>query len=191
MRVHLPAEMQSRPFENMGRHYATPIVHAAGAYGTAPYQHTTLSLRELEAARYRSALINGCQACTAFRGGRDFPGLFAAFDGDLDNSVYTHGPAPDEAFYAEIENWQTAPGYSQRERLAIRCAEGIGQDPHGIAQDEKFWAEAKAAFSDAEIVDLTYSIGAWMANGRALHVLGMDAVCSFALPVGERLAEGV
>ena len=191
MRVHLPAEMQSRPFENMGRHYATPIVHAAGAYGTAPYQHSTLSLRELEAARYRTALINGCQTCTAFRGARDFPGLFAAFDGDLDNSVYTHGPAPDEAFYAEIEEWQTAPGYSQRERLAIRYAEGIGQDPHGIAQDEKFWAEAKAAFSDAEIVDLTYSIGAWMAGGRALHVLGMDAVCSFALPVGERVAEGV
>ncbi len=191
MRVHLPAEMQSRPFENMGRHYATPIVHAAGAYGTAPYQHSTLSLRELEAARYRTALINGCQTCTAFRGGRDFPGLFAAFDGDLETSVYTHGPAPDEAFYAEIENWQTAPGYSQRERLAIRYAEGIGQDPHGIAQDEKFWAEAKAAFSDAEIVDLTYSIGAWMAGGRALHVLGMDAVCSFALPVGERVAEGV
>jgi hypothetical protein len=29
---------------------------------------------------------------------------------------------------------------------------------------------------------MTYSIGAWMANGRALHVLGMDAVCSFELP---------
>jgi len=58
----------------------------------------------------------------------------------------------------------------------------MGQDPHGIAADENFWSRAKAAFSDAEIVDMTYSIGAWMANGRALHVLGMDAVCSFALP---------
>ena len=66
MRVQLPAEMQSRPFENMGRHYTSPIVHAAGAYGTAPYQHSTLTLRELEAARYRTALINGCQTCTAF-----------------------------------------------------------------------------------------------------------------------------
>jgi hypothetical protein len=27
-----------------------------------------------------------------------------------------------------------------------------------------------------------------MANGRALHVLGMDAVCSFALPVKDRVA---
>jgi len=53
------------------------------------------------------------------------------------------------------------------------------------AASSTFWASAREAFSDAEIVDLTYSIGAWMANGRALHVLGMDAVCSFVLPVAE------
>jgi hypothetical protein len=41
---------------------------------------------------------------------------------------------------------------------------------------------AQAAFSDSEIVDMTYSIGAWMVNGRALHVLGMDSVCLFVLP---------
>ena len=183
MRVHLPAEMQARPFEAIGRHYPSHIVQTAGIYGTAPYQHSTLSLRELEGARYRTALINGCQTCTAFRGERDFPGLFAAFDGDVESSVWSHGPAPDELFYEQIENWRDWPGYSERERLAIRYAEGMGLDPRGIAQDEDFWAGAKAAFSDAEIVDMTYSIGAWMANGRSLHVLGMDAVCSFALPV--------
>ncbi len=182
MRVHLPSEMADRPFENLGQVYPTHIVQSAGIYGTAPYQHSPLSLRELEAARYRTALINGCQICTNLRGERDFPGLFAAFDGDVENSVWSRGPAPDEAFYAQVENWRDWPGYSERERLAIRYAEGMGLDPHGIAVDEDFWSRAKAAFSDAEIVDLTYSIGAWMANGRVLHALGMDAVCSFELP---------
>lgn len=184
MRVDLPAEYHDRPFENVGRHYPTHIVATAGIYGIAPYQHSKLSLRELEGARYRTALINGCNTCTAFRGARDFPGLFAAFNGDLENSVYTNGPAPGEDFYANVENWQGWPGYSERERLAIRYAEGMGLAPHDIAQDEDFWTRAKAAFSDAEIVDMTYSIGAWMANGRALHMLGMDAVCSF-VPVGK------
>ncbi len=182
MRVHLPAEMADRPFENLGRAYPTHVVQSAGIYGTAPYQHSMLTLRELEGARYRTALINGCQACTALRGARDFPGLFAAFDGDVENSVWSRGPAPDEEFYAQVENWRDWPGFSERERLAICYAEAMGLDPRGLAADEDFWRQAKALFSDAEIVDMTYSIGAWMANGRALHVLGMDAVCSFELP---------
>lgn len=180
MRIELPPEHQDRPFVHVAKHYAPEIVGAAGAYGTAPYQHSKLSLRELEGARYRTAQINGCNTCQAFRGARDFPGMFKMFDGDLQNSVYTHGPAPDEEFYKNVSNWRDYPGFSERERLAIRYAEGLGQTPHEIAQDEDFWTRVKAVFSDNEIVDMTYSIGAWMATGRAQHALGLDAVCSFA-----------
>ena len=179
MRIELPEEYQDRPMEHVAKVYAPQIVGAAGIYGTAPYQHSKLSLRELEGARYRTALINGCNTCTAFRGGRDFPGMFESFDGDLENSVYTRGPAPDEDFYANVENWRDYEGYSERERLAIRYAEGMGLTPHDIAADEEFWERARAAFSDEELVDMTCSIGAWMANGRALHVLGLDAVCAW------------
>ena len=182
MRIHLPPEHQDRPLEHIAEHYAPQITGSAAVFGTSPYQFSKLSLRELEGARYRTALINGCSTCQHFRGGRDFPGMFQAFDGDLDNSVYTHGPAPDEEFYANVENWRDYPGFSERERLAIRYAEGMGLAPQEIAQDEEFWSRAKAVFSDDEIVDMTYSIGAWMANGRALHVLGADAVCSYAPP---------
>jgi hypothetical protein len=179
MRIDLPEEFHERPMEHVGKVYAPRIVGPAGVYGTAPYQHSKLSLRELEGARYRTALINGCNTCTEFRGARDFPGMFAGFDGDLENSVWSHGPAPDEEFYENVENWRDWPGYSERERLAIRYAEGMGIAPREIAHDEEFWTRAKAAFSDEELVDMTYSIGAWMANGRALHVLGLDAVCAW------------
>lgn len=183
MRVEMPEEYQDRPFEHIGKCYAPEIANAAGAYGTAAYQHSKLSLRELEAARFRTAQINGCNTCTSFRGGRDFPGLFDVFQGDIENSVYSHGPAPDEEFYRNVENWRDWPGFSERERLAIRMAEGIGTAPQEIARDEDFWARAKAAFSDEEIVDMTYAIGSWIANGRALHVLGLDTVCAF-VPAG-------
>ncbi|MCB2077006.1 MAG: carboxymuconolactone decarboxylase family protein [Novosphingobium sp.] len=184
MRVDLPPEHQERPFEHIAKHYAPEIAGAAGIYGTTPYQYSKLSLRELEAARFRTAQINGCNTCMNFRGQRDFPGLFEVFQGDLENSVYSRGPAPDEEFYRNVENWREYEGFSDRERLVIRYAEGMGQNPHGIAQDEDFWQRAKAEFSDDELVGLTYSIAAWMANGRALHVLGLDAVCSF-VPAGK------
>lgn len=186
MRVDLPSEDQARPLQNVGKHYAQNIVAAAGQYGTAPYQHSKMSLRELEGARYRTALINGCNACISFRGHRDFPGMFELIEGDLEKSVHARGPAPDEEFYRNVENWATWPGYSERERLVIRYAEGLGLAPQEIARDEEFWSRAKAVFSDDELVDITYSIGAWMATGRALHALGLDAVCQWA--PGERAA---
>jgi alkylhydroperoxidase family enzyme len=179
MRIALPPEQHDRPFAHVAEHYAPEIVTAGGVFGSAPYQHSKLSLREIEAARFRTAQINGCNTCIDFRGGRDFPGMFESFGWDLESSVHKRGPAPDEDFYANVVNWRDHPGFSERERLAIRYAEGLGQTPHEIAQDEDFWARAKAAFSDDEIVDLSYSIAAWMANGRVLHALGLDAVCAF------------
>lgn len=171
-------------FEGLAKAYAPEIVRAAGNFSTMAYQHSKLSLREVEAARYRTAQINGCMVCQGFRAGRDFPQMFEGFGGDLDSSVYRNGPAPDEEFYAQVENWRDWSGYSERERLAIAYAEGFGEAPKDIAADEHFWARMKAVYSDDEIVDLTYCIGSWVANGRAAHVLGLDTVC-FVAPEAE------
>lgn len=179
MRIDIPPEHQERPFEHITKHYQSEILKAAQNFGSKPYQYSQLSLRELEGARYRTALINGCITCQNFRGARDFPGLFEIFNGDLENSVYTRGPAPDEEFYQNVTNWRDYPDYSERERMAICYAEGLGLAPQEIAHDEEFWSRAKAVFSDEEIVDMTYSIAAWMGLGRAQHVLGLDAVCTF------------
>lgn len=186
MRIDVPqAGDPGRAFETLSNAYAPEIVRAAGNFSTQVYQHSRLSLRELEAARYRTAQINGCLVCQGFRAGRDFPQMFEGFGGDLETSVYRNGPAPDEEFYAQVENWRDWPGYSERERIAIQYAEGLGEAPKEIAADEDFWARAKGAFSDEELVDLTYSIGSWIANGRAAHVLGLDSACSFTPETAE------
>jgi len=184
MRIDMPPEHQDHPFAHLAKRYPSEILKAAQTFGPAPYQYSQLTLRELEGARYRTALINGCNVCINFRGERDFPGLFEMFDGDLGNSVYTRGPAPDEAYYQNVENWREYADYTERERLAIGLAEGMGQTPQEIARNDAFWNRVKAVFSDEEIIDMTYSIAAWMGMGRAQHVLGLDTACSFA-PSGE------
>ena len=41
--------------------------------------------------------------------------------------------------------------------------------------DDAYWAKLRGAFSDAEIVELTVSVGMWMSQGRLNQVLDIDA----------------
>jgi alkylhydroperoxidase family enzyme len=105
-----------------------------------------------------------------------------AFGGEYATSVATRGAAPDEAFYQGLADWRHSAIYSERERLALEYAEGIGNDPQGIAADEPFWKRMRAAFSNDEIVDLSYCLGCWVGIGRITHALGLDGVCTLRAP---------
>jgi alkylhydroperoxidase family enzyme len=177
MNINLPAEQLDNPVAYLSA-IAPEIVRAGHTFVTAAYQHSILTLREFEGARVRTAEINGCSFCRNFRAARDLPAYFETFGGHGADSVAAHGPSPDEAFYRNVAEWRTDPGYSERERLAIGFAEAMAHDPQGLARDSSFWSRLRAAFSDAEIVSLCYSIAAWMGLGRVTHVLGMDRVCS-------------
>jgi alkylhydroperoxidase family enzyme len=59
----------------------------------------------------------------------------------------------------------------------IEFADRMGATPKTIKHDEALWAQLHEHFSDAEIVDMTFCIGAWMALGRLTHVLDLDSVC--------------
>ncbi len=159
------------------RRYAPNIGAAASRYSLAVYQHSRLSLRELEAARYRTALINGCTVCRSFRGGRDLIGYLEANSLNADDGPATRGPVPDEEFYAKIPIWRAASSFSERERIAIELAERMGEAPQSLQGDDQFWIRVHAHFDDAEIVDMTLSISSWIALGRAVHVLELDLFC--------------
>jgi alkylhydroperoxidase family enzyme len=114
-------------------------------------------VRERELPRMRIAQINDCAICQQWR----------KTEGTAD--------ALTEDDFANVEAWRTYPGYSERERLAIEYAERFALAHRDI--DDAFFDRLHAAFTDAEILDLTVCIGAWIALGRTLHVLGVDSYC--------------
>jgi alkylhydroperoxidase family enzyme len=177
IRIDIPAEDAHDPYGYATRTHGRQLMDTAGHFSKAVYQHSILSLREFEGARSRIAQINGCVICQQFRAARDAAAMFAANGVRPDNLVTDNGPAPDEAFYADVEHWRTSSLFSPRERTAIEFAERFAQEPKVIADDEDFWARAHALFSDAEIVDLAHSVAAWLGLGRVAHVLGFDSVC--------------
>ncbi len=129
---------------------------AAAGLSLAVYQHTTLGLREFEAARLRIAQINGCLFCLDWRTERD-------------------GEKVEDGFIDAVTQWRTTDAFDDRARLAAEYAERYALDHHGL--DEEFWSRMAEHYSQAEVVELTMSIGAWLAFGRLNRVFGLDAMC--------------
>jgi alkylhydroperoxidase family enzyme len=129
---------------------------AAANLSLAVYQHTTLGLREFEAARLRIAQINGCMFCLDWRTERD-------------------GEKVEDDFIDAVTQWRTTDAFDDRARLAAEYAERYALDHHGL--DEEFWSRMAEHYSQVEIVELTMSIGAWLVFGRLNRVFGLDAMC--------------
>jgi len=181
MRVAVPAEHIDNPIGYVTSHYARPITAAAMEFSTATYQSTGLSLREFEAARKRTADINGCAICKTWRSARDLPEYMRFFGkGDARHVASDPAAPPNDAFYEQTTDWRSATLYSPRERLAIEYAERMGLEPDALAYNDEFWGRMKAAYNDEQIVELSYCIACWIGLGRVTHALGMDVTCSFA-----------
>jgi alkylhydroperoxidase family enzyme len=129
---------------------------AAANLSLAVYQHTTLGLREFEAARLRIAQINGCMFCLEWRTERD-------------------GEKVEDDFIDAVTQWRTTDAFDDRARLAAEYAERYALDHHGL--DDEFWSRMTAHYSQVEIVELTMSVGAWLVFGRLNRVFGLDAIC--------------
>ena len=181
IRVDVPAQYQDDPSVHVWSAYVPDIAAAAVGYSKAVYEGSSLSVREFEGARIRTAQINGCLVCQNWRAARDLPGYLERVGGDVQHSLINRGdPVPDETFYATVEQWRNSSVFSARERIAIEFADRMGQEPKSLAQDEEFWKRAHAHFSDKEIVDLAFSVGSWISMGRVAHVLGIDTTCAIA-----------
>lgn len=120
----------------------------------AAYNKSLLPVRVREAARMRIAQLNDCPVCLTFRAG----------------SVKDKGVTED--FYAHVADHDTSDLYSEQERLAIAYAERFAVDHLGI--DDAFFVGLRTVFTDAEILDLTICLAAFLGLGRLLRVLGID-----------------
>ena len=120
----------------------------------AAYNKSILPVRVREAARMRIAQLNECPVCLGFRA----------------TSVKDQGVPED--FYRHIGDHDAAGDYSQQERLAIEYAERFALDHLGI--DDAFFARLAECFTDAEILDLTICLAAFLGLGRMLRSLGID-----------------
>lgn len=154
MRIDIPEGAE--PIAYVWGEMVPGIGPAASAFSLAVYEHTTLGLREFEAARLRVAQINGCLFCLDWRTERD-------------------GEKVEEGFLDAVAQWRTTDAFDERTRLAAEYAERYALDHHHL--DDDFWDRMKTHYSQAEIVELSMSIGSWLAFGRLNHVLGLDSVC--------------
>lgn len=129
---------------------------AAARFSAAVYAHSSLGLREFEAARLRIAQINGCVFCQDWRTERD-------------------GVTVEDGFDDAVRDWAATDALDQRAQLAAEYAERYALDHHGL--DDDFWARMTAHYSQAEIVELSMCLGSWLAFGRLNRVLGLDTAC--------------
>ncbi len=173
-RIAIPEQFADDP-QRAAYQLAGAMGDAGKNFSRTVYQETKLPYRVVEAARVRTAQINGCLTCQTWRSARDYKPVMESFGGDVARSFLGSAEAlPGEEFYADVAAWRTSSQFNDRERLAIEFAERMGERPHSFRGDEAFWTQMHRHFSDAEIVDLTFSIGSWIAAGRMLHILEVD-----------------
>ena len=158
----------SDPLIHVWTTLAPKLTAAAGGYSSAVYEHSSLSLREFEAARITMARINNCAICLDWRTARDVP---------------SRGAEPDEvpeSFYAAVGSADDAgPGggevLTEREGLAAEFAVRYATDHRNM--DDELWQRLHAAYSDDELVDLALCVGSWLALGRFNQVFDIDGAC--------------
>lgn len=134
------------------------------AFSEVLYGRTSIPAREREIARMTIALLNDCQVCQRYR-----------VRGLAEQGV-------NEDLYAAVADWRTTPSFTVRERLAAEYAQRFVLDH--LALDDEFWDRLRAAYSDAEVADLTMMIGSWLAFGRMTAVLELDREASPASMAG-------
>jgi alkylhydroperoxidase family enzyme len=163
--VTVPADAD--PLIHVWTALAPPLTQAAAGYSSAVYEHSSLSLREFEAARITMARINDCALCLDWRTARDVPSRGAAAD-----------EVPEE-FYVAVGSPGSAD-LTERERLAAEFAQRYATDHRGM--DAAFWGRLHDAYTDDELVDLALCVGSWLALGRFNQVFDIDGACR--VPVG-------
>ena len=133
----------------------------AGALSHAIYEQSILPVRERELARMRIAQINDCAICQQWRKTRG------------------HGRGADRRRLRARRRLADVPGLLRAGTAGRRVRRAFRARPprHRRRRSSRGCARE---YTDAEILDLTVCIGAWLALGRTMNVLGVDSYCRIA-----------
>ncbi len=74
-----------------------------------------------------------------------------------------------DELYNLVHQYATTDAFTAREKLAIEYAEKFAFDHTSI--DDQMFSRLKQHFTDAEILELTITVGYCVGIGRAFHVL--------------------
>jgi alkylhydroperoxidase family enzyme len=69
-------------------------------------------------------------------------------------------------------NDDTSPLLTPRERAAVRFAEKLAVDHRKV--DDALWAEVRAQFSEAEVIELAAHTTLYIGFGRLNEIIGID-----------------
>ncbi len=108
----------------------------------------------LELVKVRASQLNGCAYCL------DMHTKVARSRGESEQRLYT------------LDAWREAPFYTERERAALAWTEAVTLVAEGHVPDEVF-EQARAQFSEKELVDLTLAVTA--INGWNRLAIGFRA----------------
>lgn len=136
---------------------------AMAEFSRAVYTQGRLPIRVREAARIVIAHANECVVCQNTRDSQGEAG------------------GVDEEFYDHATQWQTWPGYSDAERIAMEFAHRFADDHTRLRDDEDFWQRARAHFDDDLLTDLAISCAMWLGMGRMLRTLDIGQSCKITL----------
>ncbi len=84
-----------------------------------------------------------------------------------------------EADYLNVANWADYEGYSDAERAAIEYTEKFATDH--LAIDQALIDRLVEIYGEDLLMDMTISIGCWIAFGRLNEVFGAEVSCPVRL----------
>src|SRR5437868_407341 len=96
--------------------------------------------KTLELLKIRASQINGCAYCI------DMHTKDARAAGETEQRIYA------------LNAWRETPFFSNRERAALAWTEAVTRIGNGVA--DSLFEEARAEFSEKELVDLTWAVAA-------------------------------
>lgn len=121
----------------------------------------------LELIKLRASQINGCAYCI------DMHSKDARAQGETEQRLYA------------LDAWRETPFYSERERAALAWTEAVTRVSDGHVPDAVY-QEARAQFSEQELIDLTLALVA--INGWNRLCIAFRSVPGTYRPLGRKTA---